>query len=197
MTAKWRSDIDLCPQDANFAFDADVFQAGVKQLSFQPPGTFLSDRLKQVEQFLSNHTNGQLIATFKVLRWADNLQIGIPIKWEYNLYWYGQNMVRCIGEANNIKTTETAIASPNLPLAAKITDKRVRSVSKAINNAIYLVTDGNIPNVEGVDLSKAMRMAPKTSLELTPKLSKDRVFFILVMIAVGIIPLVIFLRRKA
>ena len=197
MTTKWRSDIDLCPQAANFTFDADLFQENVKQLSIQPSGTFLDDRQKQVEQFSSNHTNGQLIATFKVLRWADNLQIGIPIKWEYNLYWYGQNMVRCIGEADNVKTTETEVVLPNLPLAAKITDKRVRSVSKGINNSIYLLTDGNIPNVQGVDLSKAMRMAPRTSSQTPPNSAKIRVFFILIMIAVGIIPLVIYMRKKA
>ena len=198
MRAEWRADSDLCPEVAKFLFAKDLFQVGIEQLSIEPPGDYLDDRLKQADRFLKHHENGQVIGKFQVLQWTDNLPYGTPIEWEYNLYWYGQNMIKCVGKAANIRFTDERIQLPDLSSTTKIVDKRVRSASKGINHSIYSITNGNVPDVHDVDVGRDVRSVQRTrSLNSQPsKSGKLRAFIISTIIAAGLIPLAIYLRSK-
>jgi len=187
MNAQWHSDIDSCPETATFDYDRDLFQKGIKQLSSEPAGSFLNNREVQFNNYIQYHTNGQTIAAFKVTQWASVANMEIPTAWQLDLYWYGQHSFICIGTAENIKAIEGEIQLPSIPQKALITDKRVRNAALALNSVRYMITNGQIPKVDDIKLSKSS--GNNNFEQMPPNLRTVRIIFIGLFLMTGIAPL--------
>jgi hypothetical protein len=188
MNAQWHSDRDSCPETATFDYDRDLFHKGVKQLSYEPTGSFLNNRESQFINYIQYHTNGQRIAAFKVTRWASVANMEIPTAWQLDLYWYGQHSFVCIGTAENIEAVEGEIKLPSISTKASITDKRVRNEALALNSVRYTIANGQIPKVDDIKLSKSI--SNRGFCQMPPDLRIVRIVFIGLFLATGIVPLV-------
>jgi len=190
MFAQWNSEKSLCPNTAQFRYDKDLFAKGVKQLSFEPNGSYLNDRNKQFTSYISNYTNNQLVAEFNVTQWTNNFGIEIPLSWEMKTYWYGQPSFICLGTSEGIEINHDKISYPGINLKAKITDKRVRNLKLGLNYVNYLITDGHIPAIDKVKLPS---VSPDRFFQMTPDLRKPRIVVMGLMGILTIIPLVIWI----
>jgi hypothetical protein len=194
MYLNWHSSMDLCPEIARFGFDADLFQKGIRQLSWEPPGSFLNTREEQITRYIGHHTNDQTIAVFSVNTWTELQKMNIPSAWQLDLYWYGQRSFTCIGTADNIKVLEGKIALPILPRTTFITDKRVRNASLEINSVRYFITNGVIPSVNDVKL--ATLTGNVNFAQMPPNLRNVRIVILGLLLALGMTPIAFWFFTK-
>lgn len=194
MEAKWRSNADLCPETVQFNFDQDLFKKGVQQLTLEPPGSFLNNREIQFNHYIQYHTNGQTVAVFRVTQWTNIEGVSIPSAWQFDLYWYGEHSFICMGTADNIKAVERIIEPPDISPRTLITDKRVRNVASRINSVRYKLTNGVIPTLDGIKLSK--NIAHDNFAQMPPNLRKIRIVLVSVIFITCIIPLAFWCYKK-
>jgi len=164
--SRWRSGEDACPELAVFSFDRDLFMQGVKQLSWESSQDYLDHRVKFIEQFLNGHTNGAVLALFKVLEWTNMGPAGIPLAWEFDLYWYGTPHYRCVGRTVTVRNVNT-IQPPIIPTRVEITDKRVRLLGFPINSVNYTITNGQIPSVNDQLVMKRVQQSVLDARDFT------------------------------
>jgi hypothetical protein len=192
---KWLSDSQSCPDTAEFSFDSQLFQDGIKQLSFESDATYLKDREKQFMDYSHGNTNGEVLARFQVTEWADAGGLKIPTAWNLDLYWYAMHSFQCTGTARNIQINHETVNFPVLSKIAVITDKRVRNAGFAINSVHYQITDGQIPkSIQDIKIPKSS--VNNNFTQMPPDLKKTRAFFTILILATIIVPLPFLLRRK-
>jgi hypothetical protein len=200
MEASWRSDKDLCPQYAKFVYDYVSFTNGINELSFEPPGNFLEQRDNDYKVFVKYHTNGDVVAEFKVSSWQQVGEIGIPALWQFDVdMWHRPGMI-CMGRTLAVTNVATDVQLPTLEPVELVTDSRVRAVLPGLNSTSYKVTNGILPSVSSLTSDHpigARSVGVVATTASAAGLGRPRIAFLLIMALLVCGPLLfLFLPKK-
>lgn len=196
---RWRSDVDICPEQASFAFDRSLYDRGADEMTVEPAGDYANERDRSARFYRDNHTNGQVVVFFGISEWDSASTWGVPKSWWLDLNWYGKAAYRCNGRTTSVRTGN-AISMADLPRQASITDKRVRDVGKRLNTVRYIATNAAIPSLDDPQVT---RLLPKyrvpdnlLSTEHRREMGRTgRVFVLGLLVLTVCAPLVWFVRK--
>ena len=206
MNAHWRSDADICPDDAKFTYNLSVFTNGIKVLTFEPPGRFIESRERQYKGFIDSHKDGDVVAEFKVSEWQQVGNINIPHLWELDFWTWKTPPIphgmRCVGRTESAASTDNAVLLPRLPQVKQVSDYRVRDVLPKMNFISYTVSNGDLPKLSDF-MKGATNPVPHFVgsggvAQLTQPFLKPRLIFtiILALLALGPPLLYLFLIKS-
>jgi hypothetical protein len=147
METSWRSDKDLCPQEAKWVYDHATFTNAINELSYDPPGDFLEARDKAYQDFVKYHTNGDVVVEFKVSSWQQVGEVGVPATWEMDFNLWHRPIDICVGKTLAVTNIAADVELPRFNPVELVTDSRVRLAKPGLNYTTYKVTNGILPSV--------------------------------------------------
>ncbi len=191
MKANWPSHSALCPAVVDFGFDRRSFDRGIKNLTFEPAGSFLNDRENQIATYGANSTNNQIIATFAVQQWTNAGDIQIAARWRLDLLLYSKPALICYGDAHDFQVTSQKIAAPRLSESCLITDKRI--MGNGINSVRYNITDGKIPSLADIRIPRISN----PTYQMPPNQKAIRAVMVSLLAIVLVAPVIVLLYKKS
>lgn len=191
MTSTWESQMDICPRTVRFLADRGLLQAGVAQLTLEPPGRFLEGRGTAVNDLLTHTTNGTQTASFQAGNWIALAGIRVPGVWTFTMLSNGKAIRIYRGTTDSARVIGS-IDSESLTGVVQMVDLRVRNAQLGVNSVRYAVTNGAIPDLDSGELQALVARTAWPALKrMPPDLRSTRLLFIGLLAILFVAPVLI------
>ena len=183
--------MDICPRTVRFLADRGLLQAGVAQLTLEPPGRFLEGRGTAVNDLLTHTTNGTQTASFQAGNWIALAGIRVPGVWTFTMLSNGKAIRIYRGTTDSARVIGS-IDSESLTGVVQMVDLRVRNAQLGVNSVRYAVTNGAIPDLDSGELQALVARTAWPALKrMPPDLRSTRLLFIGLLAILFVAPVLI------